>query len=162
VVRLIGPRKIKGNPDMVASAFKQTLAMRLRVKGHTYQDITDRLQLPAIETARELVMAGIRNVRVDTAEELRDIELTRLESLNVLAWKAIQKASRRGDTKGVATVLNSLVRLSDRRAKLMGLDAPVKYDLLVSEARKMAQQLNLPETEFMTMCETIASEAWGK
>jgi hypothetical protein len=41
-------------------------------------------------------------------------------------------------------------------------DAPVKYDLLMSEARKMASQLNMPETEFMALCETVAADAWGK
>jgi len=46
-------------------------------------------------------------------------------------------------------------------SKLMGLDAPVKYDLLMSEARRMAETLGMQDNEFMTLCEQVAAEAWG-
>jgi hypothetical protein len=160
---LQGIREKKDSPVRTEAAFKQSLAMRLRVKGYDYATIAEKMGLGSnASAAYQIVLRGIRTVRLESAEEMRDVEITRLDSLNALGWKAIQRASRRGDTKGVATALNALVRLSDRRAKLMGLDAPVKYDLLMSEARKMASQLNMPETEFMALCETVAADAWGK
>lgn len=161
----VGYHKKRTHPVRVESAFKQSLAMRLRVKGYNYAEIAEKCGYTGDHPemfAHQLVTHGIKAVRLDSAEFMRDVELTRLDSLQKLAWAAIERASKRGDTRAVATGVNSVVRISDRRAKLMGLDAPVKYDLLMTEARKMAQSLNMPENEFMAMCEQTASEAWGK
>lgn len=155
----------KDHPLRVEAAFKQALAMRLRIKGYDYSEIARKMGITSengSQLAYQLVMAGIKAVRHETAEQMREVEITRLDALNSIAWAAIQKASKRGDVKAVSTAVNSLVRLSDRRAKLMGLDAPVKYDLLMSEARKMAASLEMPENEFMALCEQTAAEAWGK
>lgn len=142
----------------------QNVAMRLRIKGYNYAEIAEKLGYTGTKPekyARNLVLRGINACRLDSAEHMRDIELTRLDALQTLAWAAIERASKRGDTRAVATGVNSVVRISDRRAKLMGLDAPIKYDLLMSEARKMAAQLEMPENEFIALCERTAAEAWG-
>lgn len=155
----------KDNPQRIESAFRQALAMRLRVKGYDYTVIAKKLGLGGenpSQLAHQLVMAGVRAVRQESAEQMRDVEITRLDALQAIAWKAVEKASKRGDVKSVSTAVNSIVRLSDRRAKLMGLDAPVKYDLLMSEARRMAESLDMPENEFMALAEQVAGEAWGK
>lgn len=161
----IATHKSRQHPVRVEAAYKQNLAMRLRIKGYSYRQIAKKLGIvnDNPETAvYTLIRSGINSVRLDSAEEMRNIELTRLDALQVIAWAAIEKAAKRGDVRAVSTGVNSIVRLSDRRAKLMGLDAPVKYDLLMSEARKMAQQLEMPENEFMALCEQTAAEAWGK
>lgn len=156
--------KNKKHPERVDAAFKQTLAMRLRIKGYDYLNIGKRVypdsEHPAA-AAYQAITQGINAVRLDSAEQMREIELTRLDALQTLAWKAIERAAKRGDTRAVSTGVNSVVRISDRRAKLLGLDAPVKYDLLMSEARKMAESLDIPENEFLRLCEQTAAEAWG-
>lgn len=162
--RAVGFHRNGRHPVRVDAAFRQTLAMRLRIKGYSYLEIGKRVCPTSVNPAAvayKMVGEGVKSVRLDSAEQMRDIELTRLDALQTLAWLAIEKAAKRGNTQAVATGVNSVVRISDRRAKLMGLDAPVKYDLLMHEARKMAESLDMPENEFLKLCEQTATEAWG-
>ena len=159
---MVARHRTKDHPLRVEAAFHQSLAMRLRTRGYTYQEIAEKIGVANPQVAYNLVMRGVRSVRLDSAEQMRDIELGRYDELTKIAWRAIEAADKRRDFKSIASILNSITRLSDRRAKLMGLDAPVKYDLLMNEARQMAESLNMPHQEFMALCEKTAGEAWGK
>lgn len=165
---MIAHHRRKDHPMMVEAAFRQALAMRLRIKGNSYADIARKLGMldpdgnPLTGAAHNLVTMGVKSVRLESAEEMRDLELTRYDSLLRIAWLGYERAHKKKDYKSLASILNSITRLSDRRAKLMGLDAPVKYDLLMSEARAMAEKLGVTEQEFMAECETVAGAAWGK
>jgi hypothetical protein len=54
----------------------------------------------------------------ETAAELRQMELARLDEIQLKLW------DKRGDPRAADTLL----RLFERRSKLMGLDAPVKIE----------------------------------
>lgn len=99
---------------------KQAEAVKMKVAGATYEDIAKILGYADHTGARWAVHAGLA-ARLDDAgvEELRQIELERLERLHLSRWK---KATD-GDNEAYVLVLRTM----ERRAKLLGLDAPVKH-----------------------------------
>lgn len=63
---------------------------------------------------------AIQRTMQQPADELRTAELDRLDRLQLAAWPN----AMRGDNKSILTI----VRLMERRAKLLGLDMPLKIE----------------------------------
>lgn len=98
---------------------KKTLDMRRG--GATYQEIADELGYKNRGTAYKAVHRAIGRTLQDSADDLRAVEADRLDRLQMGSWAA----AMRGDPKAVANVL----RVMERRAKLLGLDVPSKTEL---------------------------------
>ncbi len=89
--------------------------MRLRIGGATYREIGEALGASR-HGAHELVKKELQRLRRDAleaADDLRAIEVARLESLHLALWP--QRTSPR--------VADTIIRLAERRARLLGLDA---------------------------------------
>jgi hypothetical protein len=92
----------------------------------------------------------------EPAEELRTMEVARLDQMLLGLWpKAIK-----GDTWAVDRVL----KIMERRAALLGLDAPVKRELsgsveLRTYAERVAGDLGLEPAEVLAQAERIIAEA---
>jgi hypothetical protein len=103
---------------------KERQVLELRRAGATFDDCARAVGYATPQGAylafhralkRTLVAAG--------SEEMREQELDRLDRLQRSVWpNALQ-----GDLSAVATVL----RIMDRRAKYLGLDAAIKHDVTV-------------------------------
>lgn len=93
----------------------------LRRAGATYQEIADELGYKNRGTAYKALRRALGRTLQDSADNLRELEAARLDQLQLGSWKA----AMRGDPKAVANVL----RVMERRAKLLGLDAPAKTEL---------------------------------
>lgn len=161
---MVGFHKRRDHPVRVGSAFKQSLAMRLRVRGWTLEEIGLKIDPESShpsDRAYQLIRAGLNSVRLETAEEMRDLEISRFDLLLRTGFAVLKTAAKRKDARAVSTAMNAIVKVSERRAKLLGLDAPVKYDLLMQETRAMAQSLGINENEFITEMEAVAEKAWA-
>jgi hypothetical protein len=121
---------------------RRAKALELRVSGASYEAIADALGTTKYTTYLDVQksIAGLDKIAKEHAERLRDIELARCDALIKAAWPAAQD----GDDKSI----NAIVRIMDRRAKLLGLDAPEKHqidgtldiaDARESLARKLAR-----------------------
>ncbi len=62
-------------------------------------------------------LADLRTTTIDRAEELRDLELQRFDEMTAGLWPQIQRGS--------PPAVTAAVRVSERRARLLGLDEPV-------------------------------------
>jgi Homeodomain-like domain len=111
-----------------ASAAKrdQTLqALQLRASGATYRQIADVLGIDKM-TAWRLVQEEAASAIQESAREILDLELTRLDRLQMGLWaEAIN-----GDVAAVDRVL----RIMEQRAKLLGL-----YDRAPEQDRPSAE-----------------------
>ncbi|WP_128000939.1 hypothetical protein [Piscinibacter defluvii] len=117
---------------------RQAKAIALRCAGLSYASIAAHLGIGRSQ-AHALVCRGLDDARSQVAaaaDELRALELSRLDGM--LA-KVYPRAAR-GDLPAVDRVL----KISERRAKLLGLDAPERHALqgggegappIVSDAR---------------------------
>jgi hypothetical protein len=121
----------KTSPRVLATQQRRAIAVGLRTRGATYAQIEQVLRsqyahlLPPhynIRRAYEDVSRALVEIRHQLAEDVetvRRLELERLDELQLSIWPAAQA----GDLAAIHTVL----RLMERRARLMNLDAPRKY-----------------------------------
>ena len=97
-------------------------ALALRIAGATYRQIGERLKVH-YTTAFKAVqheLAGLDAIKLQQAERLRDLEVERCERLILGLWSN----ATRGDDKSVHAVL----RVMERKAKLLGIDAPTQVE----------------------------------
>jgi len=136
------PRNGRGrfvrSPD---TAVRDAAAARLRVEGHTFQQIADRLGYRHRGLARRAVERALMGTIRESADELRALELARLDEMWCRSWSVMAtpyatvsggRVVRDGDGKVVPDwkpildAIDRLLKIMERRARLLGLDAPRK------------------------------------
>lgn len=98
-------------------------ALELRKKGWTYQKIAESLGI-SIQGASDCVKRALERLKTEvreSAEDVRQIELERLDKMLAIA----ESAAEAGDLSAIDRVL----RIQERRAKYLGLDAPARTDI---------------------------------
>lgn len=154
------------HPDQVALDAK---AAQLRAQGMSYQQIAVTLGWEAKSTAYRAVARALKDTLGEAPEEVRQLELERLDELWRKAWEVmntphlmvqqgkvvgrrvgierhpdgIEKLAPDGKTIPIyedlnddAPVLNAidrLLKIQERRARLLGLDTPVKANITVNQ-----------------------------
>lgn len=99
---------------------REIQVLELRRAGWTWTRIAEQVGYADHTGAYAAYKRAIKRVMEQPVEELRTQELDRLDRLQVAAWQAAVK----GDTKAILTIL----RIMERRAKLIGLDKPIKIE----------------------------------
>lgn len=141
-------------------------ALLMKVKGHTDGEICRRLGYPSSEAARKAIAEELARHVADARDELVALELARLDWLtrqNVAIAVAKHPALSGGhivyypdlDDQGKPvpvldhgpnlTALRNLTDISQRRAKLEGLDAPttLQMDLSISQLEAQLERAQL-------------------
>jgi hypothetical protein len=103
-------------------------AIRLRAESKTDRQIAIIMSLtPA--TVRNLITEGIRTRVLQSPDEIRQIELDKFDSME---RKVLEIVWANEDTEGGSTRLlaavDRLIKISESRRKLLGLDAPQVVD----------------------------------
>ena len=104
----------------VTAAEKRAMAMKLRESGLTFDRIGEAIGC-STSRAHQYVAEQLEKLAKqsdEATESLRQMELERLDRMLTACWWMAEA----GDLKAIDRVL----KLSERRAKLMGLDAPTK------------------------------------
>lgn len=102
------------------TAERDAAAARLRSQGLTYQEIAERLGFADPSGARRAVERGLDAIRAEGAEALRELELHRLDLLHQRAWSEL---TRDDEDSQPLQAIDRLLRIQERRARLLGLDA---------------------------------------
>lgn len=134
------PPKLSNRPTGEAESLaeKHATAMELRKMGHTFRSIAKTMGVN-VHTAYDWVQAELIELREKTredAESVRDLEMERLDDLLEATWSNAMS----GDPQAIM----SAIRIMERRAKLLGLDAPEKHSFVGAlvtpeEAAKMSE-----------------------
>ena len=114
----------KGN-DAIQKQINIDKAMSLRLENYSYREIAKKLGV-APGTAHRYVRAAVKSIQKkysEKAELIVTVEINKLDKLE----KALQKEAREGDIKASTTIL----KIMERRARLLGLDAPARTELKV-------------------------------
>ena len=106
------------SPRIIADKEKAQQAVRLRKAGVTYDQIAAQLGYASRSSARRAVVRLLQANTAEAVADLRTLEDGRLDDM----LRAIYGAAVQGD---LATI-DRILRISERRAKLWGLDAPVQ------------------------------------
>lgn len=116
----------------LATQDKREKALDLRRAGASLRDIGRALGVSHV-TAKEYLddaMKDLQAAQNEKAEATRAVELDRLDRLHMAAWPLATGKDTDADTRFKA--IDRLVRIADRRAKLLGLDAPAKAELALT------------------------------
>jgi hypothetical protein len=97
---------------------RQAQALELRKAGATYQVIADQLGYKTRDSARKAIFAALDNITRGPAEDVKAMEILRLDSMLMALWTK----ARQGNEFSIDRVL----KIMERRARLVGLDAPTK------------------------------------
>ena len=102
----------------LAERTKQEL--QLLLAGASYREIAEAVGV-APSTVHDDVQRALRDIPRREADELRQVEVERLDRLQRAVWADAVK----GDLPSV----DRAVRIIDRRAKMLGLDAPQQVEV---------------------------------
>lgn len=121
-------------------------ALELKTQGLTYRQIGDRLGCSP-STAYEAVQRALASTRQEPADALRRLEAERLDRMTVILEEVLHRRmgivdvlanTQREDDDGKAgeasdelllKTVDRYLRIQERRAKLLGLDAPARHEI---------------------------------
>lgn len=106
---------------VVARAERDNKALELRKAGMTLAKIAEKCGYSNAQRAQEAIVRKIKEIPRQNAEDMRTIETERLDRMQFALWKDATS----GDNDAIQTIL----KLMARRAKLLGIDAPLAVDL---------------------------------
>lgn len=124
-------------------------ATRLRARGHTYVEIAVELGYADHAGARKAVQRALVATVAEPAEEVRALQLEQLDRLALAAWAVLERAHvtvSHGkiildeadqpllDDGPVLAAIDRLLKIQERRAKLLGLDAPARHEVVSLDA----------------------------
>ena len=112
-------RQVTKGPDPKTKA-RWPEALDLRIAGATYRQIAAQMgiNLQVAYAAVQGALGELDALTKEKAERHRDLELRRLERATLGLWTKVQA----GDERAIL----AWVRCADRKAKLLGLDAPTE------------------------------------
>ncbi len=143
-------------------------ACELRSAGQTYQQIADELGYSDPSAAKKAVDRALASAVAEPAGRLRTLELARLDAALQVAFRVLHEEHvaasfgkliidpRTGkpvrDNGPNLQAIDRIVKIGERRAKLLGLDAAVKVeavtvDAVEAEIRRFAEQIGMEHFE---------------
>jgi hypothetical protein len=103
---------------------REQKVMELRAQGWTWQRIADEVGYASASATKTAFDNAIKRTMQPIADEVRTLELERLDRFLSYLWAAIEQGDPVAIDKGL--------KIMDRRAKYLGLDAPIKQQVEVT------------------------------
>jgi len=146
------------------SAERDANAARLRADGANYDEIAREMGYGSAASAWKAVDRALRATVAEPAARVRTIELARLDILLWEAWKVLRarhivvnqgrvvldpdSGQPLHDHGPVLQAIDRVLKIQERRARLLGLDAPVKVeaitvDQIEAEIARLAAELGM-------------------
>lgn len=133
----------KGAPpgNNIVKLERRVEALRLRMCGCDYRTIVQELRTMGFEVSLQVVYEDVRSALTELAaqerelaEPILELELARLDAMFMALWTDIE----RGDFMVIQTAL----KIMERRAKYLGLDKPTKLDVAPAFASRKFKDLS--------------------
>lgn len=106
------------NDDAVRAHDNQLKALELRKAGIPYQRIAESLGYKDASGAWRAVKAALKKTLQEPADELRQIEIIRLDAMLSSIWASVKQ--------GQYGAIDRAIKILERKSKLLGLDAPAE------------------------------------
>ena len=156
-----------GRRRTLAGREKDYRALQLRHQGLSYEHIARELGWSSVSSSRQAIQRALADSVFEAADEVRQIESARLDDLMRVLLRIVMTKHYHVSTTGaiayhpitgeplvddgpVMQAVAGILRISERRAKLLGLDAPAKHiitlDQLDQEIRALETELKRNET----------------
>ena len=132
------PGESKTSPRRIRVRERQAQALELRKAGASFDQIAAQLGYHSKQAAHFAVKTGLAAIIREPAEELRALDLRRLDQILLVLWRRVQE----GDLAAIDRVFKAL----ERRAALLGLDAPARTQVQAEVASVWRFDLSDPIT----------------
>lgn len=114
--------KVHNSDKKLQAADKQKQAMQLRLRGKQYDEIAEIVGYATGASAYNAVMAALKATLREPAEELRQMEVKRIDVMLDKLWQSIEAWDTAEPSATKQAVVDRILRLMERRAKYLGLD----------------------------------------
>lgn len=121
------------SPAAIIQAHREVEVVKLRLQGLDMRSIARRMGLvsektgqPKVATVHAMLTRALQRWFAEDVEELRSMEMARLDKITERIWPIIEREGGKGDDDRSLRAIERYLAVSERRAKLVGLDAPVK------------------------------------
>ena len=120
---LVDPQK--GTPE--AALARRSKVLNYRKAGASLRTIATKLEISLTQVHRDLThsLSELHETEINDARKIRALEAERLNDMFFAIWPQAKA--------GVPVAIDLALKLMDRRAKMYGLDAAVKVDVLLQE-----------------------------
>lgn len=137
----------RGTPghDLARAAARRAQAVRMRLAGFTYEQIAEETGYADKSAARHAVLRALDQYEHTQVTELKAVENAALNRAQVAIWPKVLE----GDIKAVL----AFIRISQRRARMNGLDAPQQVAITSPTRMELADAIS--EFRQTVMGETI-------
>ena len=99
---------------------RQRQALEMRKAGHSYPAIATALEYASTSGALKAVTSALTRTLQEPADEVRQLELTRLDAMLAAIWGRVED--------GELPAFDRAQDIMKRRAALLGLDMPTKVE----------------------------------
>lgn len=120
------------DPDNLDASERARRALALRRDGQLWHEIADELGYADRAAAYNAAKRLLDRTEFESVEEYRAVEADRLDEAHRIQLQHLAqfRPSQSGvGLSAVASAVGAIVRISERRSKLLGLDAPTKVDV---------------------------------
>ncbi len=100
---------------------KQMQALELRKAGVSYVRIAEVLGYASGSGAHKAVASALKKTLQEPADDLRTLEIERLDAMLSAIWASVKQ--------GQYGAIDRAIKIMERKAKLLGMDAPTKHDV---------------------------------
>jgi len=141
------------SPITIAARIKAARAMELRMDGLSFPEIAAELKYNSRQAAHDAVMRAIDGVTREPVERLKTLDLERLDKL----WQIQFMHAQAGDVQALAACM----KIMERRARLLGMDAPVKQEVTGKDGGPVQQQhahTSMTAEEFRQIAQEVAGK----
>ncbi len=129
-----GPRG-RATPTSMVKLDKTSQAMKLRREGNTYREIAREMKI-TLREAHKLVTTAYKEAAHKTQETLDQMVALHNDRLDWMLKNLVREIEG-----GSARAIEVAIKLLDRQAKLLGLDAPTKKEVQVRFDQMSDQEL---------------------
>jgi hypothetical protein len=144
------PSRTKPTASRLAIAERERDALELRKSGASFDVIAREIGYAGRDGAWRAVSGALRETLQQPADELRRLESERLDALLAAVWPAAMEGKR--------YAIECCLRIMDRRARLLGLDEPVKRVVDVVTREAFLAIVNDMNTEFVELEAVLRDE----
>ena len=124
------------------AAGRDAEAVQLRCRGLSYRQIAADLGM-SVSSVHDAVHRALAEIVREDVGQLRALELERLDSMEAAVWQVLERKHLTvsngrvvyhedeplEDDAPVLHAVDRLLRIAERRARLLGLDQPVRVDV---------------------------------
>jgi len=115
---------------------RASLAVKLRAAKLTYEQIAAQTGYSNASACRKAILRELDRTIVKNIDELRIQELSMLDQLHTECWKLVMD---KNNERGKLWAVDRVLAISERRAKLMGLD--LSTDAAIAAAQIIVQEV---------------------